>query len=76
MKNEKKSDYNLNMNDDSQIYDYILITLRLITQLWFRIQQKKEFYLTLIISMGSPWKSEVPYQFISFQFITLVHVRN
>ena len=34
MKKENKSDYDLNMNDYSQIYDYNLITLRLITQLW------------------------------------------
>jgi len=34
MKKEKKSDYDSNMNDYSQIYDYNLITLRLITQLW------------------------------------------
>ncbi len=27
MKKEKKSDYDLNMNDISQIYDYNLITL-------------------------------------------------
>ena len=33
MKKEKKSDYDLNMNDYSQIYDYNLITLRVITQL-------------------------------------------
>ena len=33
MKKGKKSDYDLNMNDYSQIYDYNLITLRLITQL-------------------------------------------
>jgi len=33
----KKSDYDLNMNDYSQIYDYNLITLRLITQLWQEI---------------------------------------
>jgi len=33
MKKEKKSDYDSNMNDYSQIYDYNLITLRLITQL-------------------------------------------
>ena len=36
MKKEKKSDYDLNMNDYSHIYDYNLITLRLITQLWFQ----------------------------------------
>ena len=35
MKKGKKSDYDLNMNDYSQMYDYNLITLRLITQLWF-----------------------------------------
>jgi len=34
MKKEKKSDYDLNMNDYSQIYDYNLTTLRPITQLW------------------------------------------
>ena len=33
MKNEKKSDYDLNMNDYSQMYDFNFITLRLITQL-------------------------------------------
>jgi len=33
MKKGKKSDYDLNMNDYSQMYDYTLITLRLITQL-------------------------------------------
>ena len=33
MKKENKSDYELNMNDYSHIYDYNLITLRLITQL-------------------------------------------
>ena len=33
MKKGKKSDYDLNMNDYSQMYDYNLITLRLITQL-------------------------------------------
>ena len=30
MKKGKKSDYDLNMNDYSQMYDYNLITLRLI----------------------------------------------
>ena len=29
------------MNDFSQIYDYDLITLRLITQLWLKQTQKK-----------------------------------
>ncbi len=43
----KKSDYDLNMNDYSQIYDYNLIILRLITQLW--IWQKKEERLLLIL---------------------------
>jgi len=33
MKKGKNSDYDLNMNDYSQMYDYNLITLRLITQL-------------------------------------------
>ncbi len=44
MKKENKSDYDLNMNDYSQIYDYNLITLRLITQLWL---------ITKIISKAS-----------------------
>ena len=39
MKKEKKSDYDLNMNDYSQIYDYNLITLKVITQLWARIRK-------------------------------------
>ena len=39
-KRKKKSDYDLNMNDYSQIYDYNLITLRLITQLWFWLKKK------------------------------------
>ena len=34
MKKGKKSDYDLNMNDYSQIYDYNLINLRLKTQLF------------------------------------------
>jgi len=33
MNKENKSDYDLNMNDYSHIYDYNLITLRLITLL-------------------------------------------
>ena len=34
MKKEKKTDYDLNMNDYIQIYDHNLTTLRLITQPW------------------------------------------
>ncbi len=58
MKKEKKSDYDLNMNDYRQIYDYNLITLRLITQLCFLWS---EFTLSGIISTKtskSPGKSE------------------
>jgi len=41
MKKENKSDYDLNLNDYSQTYDYNLITLRLITQLCFKRFVKK-----------------------------------
>jgi hypothetical protein len=37
MKKGKKIDYDLNMNDYSQMYDYNLITLRLITQLCIQL---------------------------------------
>jgi len=44
MKKGKKIDYDLNMNDYSQMYDYNLITLRLITQLWRgeRIEEREK----------------------------------